>query len=433
MDNNYAEDYVEEEKKFKITRGMVILASIALVVLVIIILIIVNIIQSKKPEYTIDDFKYLETRMKEESSTYLLQKNKELTGEITKINLEDLLVQSGGAIDPNKVVAAKVCEGYVYAYKNDIAIYEPYIKCGKYYTTKGYKEEKTSTRKKTTKPKDTEKPVITIIGEKEITIEKGSEYKDEGAKATDNIDGDITSKIKTSNKLESNKAGEYKITYTVTDKAGNTSEEIRIVKVIEVVTTTSTVNTTTKRNTTRATKRTYKNTQRPVITTTRRVTTPPSITLSGNTYMNISAGSNYKEPGYSARDALGSDITARVSISGSVNTNVAGTYTIKYSVTDVYGNYASKTRIVKVNSNYIALQGLTVTPNSVSLSVGRSITISVGYIPKKTTNKNISWRSENTRVATVSNGTIRAVSKGSTYIVVSGADNKSARITVVVK
>lgn len=433
MDNNYAEDYVEEEKKFKITRGMVILAAIALVVLVIIILIIVNIIQSKKPEYTTEDFKYLETRMQEESSTYLLQKNKELTGEITKINLDDLLVQSGGAIDPNKVVAAKVCEGYVYAYKNDTAIYEPYIKCGKYYTTKGYKEEKTSTKKKTTKPKDTEKPVITIIGEKEITIEKGSEYKDEGAKATDNIDGDITSKIKTSNKLESNKVGEYKITYTVSDKAGNTAEEIRTVKVIDVVTTTTAVKPTTKQNTTRTTKRTYKTTQKPTITTTRRVTTPPSITLSGNTYINISAGSTYQEPGYSAKDALGNDITARVLVSGVVNTNVAGTYIIKYAVTDVYGNYASKTRTVKVNSNYIALQGLTVTPNSVSLSVGRSITISVGYIPGNATNKNISWSSENTRVATVSNGTIKAVSKGSTHIVVRGADNKSARITVVVK
>ncbi len=433
MDNNYAEDYVEEEKKFKITRGMVILATIALIALVIIILVIVNVIQSKKPEYTTKDFKYLETRMKEESSTYLLQKNKELTSEITKINLDDLLVQSGGAIDPNKVVAAKVCEGYVYAYKNDTAIYEPYIKCGKYYTTEGYKEEKTSTKKKTTKQKDTEKPVITIIGEKEITIEKGSEYKDEGAKASDNVDSDITSKIKVTNKVESNKTGEYKITYTVTDKAGNTATEVRTVKVIEPVTTTTTVKPTTAKNTTKATKRTYRTTKSPVINTTRRITTPPSITLRGNTYMNISAGSTYHEPGYSARDALGNDITARVSVSGSVNANVAGTYTIKYSVNDVYGNYASKTRTVKVNSNYIALQGLTVTPNSVSLSVGRSITISVGYIPGNATNKNISWRSENTRVATVSNGTIRAVSKGSTHIVVSGADNKSARITVVVK
>ncbi len=431
MDNNYAEDYVEEEKKFKITRGMVILAVLALVVLIIIILIILNIIQSRKPEYTVDDFKYLETRMKEEASTYLLQKNKELTSEITKIKLDDLLIQAGGAIDPNKVVAAKVCEGYVYAYKNDTIVYEPYIKCGKYYTTDGYKEEKTVTKKKTTKVKDTEKPIITIIGEKEITIEKGSEYKDEGAKATDNIDGDITSKIKTSNKLEPNKVGEYKITYTVTDKAGNTAEDVRTVKVIEATTTTKT---TTKKNTTKSTtKASYKTTTKPVITTTRRITTPPSIILSGNTYINISVGNWYQEPGYSARDALGNDITSRVSVSGSVNTNVAGTYTIKYSVTDAYGNYASKTRTVKVSSNYIALQGLTVTPNSVSLSVGKSITIIVGYIPSNATNKSISWSSENTRVATVSNGTIRAVSKGSTYVVVKGADNKSARITVVVK
>lgn len=428
MENNYAEDYVEEEKKFKITRGMVILGVIVLVAIVIIILVIVNVVKSNKPEYTLDDFKYLETRMKEESSTYLLQKNKELTGEVIKIDLNDLLVQSGGAIDPDKVIAAKVCEGYVYAYKDETAVYEPYIKCGKYYTTDGYKEETPTTKKTTTKQKDTEKPVITIIGEKEITIEKGSEYKDEGAKATDNVDGDITSKIKTSNKVDSNKAGEYKITYTVSDKAGNIAEEVRVVKVIETITTTEKKTTTT----TKKSGGSYRTTTKVTITT-KKVTTPPSITLNGSTYMSISVGSSYKDPGYSAMDALGSDITSRVSVSGSVNTNVAGTYTIKYSVTDTYGNSASKTRTVKVNSTYVALQGLTVTPNSVSLSVGQSISIKVGYIPDNASNKNVSWSSSNAGVATVSNGTVKAVSKGSAYITVTGADNRSAKITVVVK
>ena len=38
-------------------------------------------------------------------------------------------------------------------------------------------------------------PVITLVGEPEVSLELGSTYTDAGATAVDNIDGDITSNI----------------------------------------------------------------------------------------------------------------------------------------------------------------------------------------------------------------------------------------------
>ena len=54
-----------------------------------------------------------------------------------------------------------------------------------------------------------------------------------GATATDDKDGDLTSKIETTGKVDTKKAGTYKITYTVKDAAGNTSTATRTVIVKE--------------------------------------------------------------------------------------------------------------------------------------------------------------------------------------------------------
>lgn len=423
-------DYeTEEKKKFRITRGMVILAAIVLIIIVIIIIVIVNSINKNKPKYTSEDFKYLETRMEEEAPTYISQKQIELTSEEIKIDLKDLLVENGGFIDSDKVKAAKICEGYVIAVKVETESYKPYISCGDYYTTTGYISNDSSTTKKTTtKKKDTEKPTITLIGEKEVTVEKGSTYKDEGAKATDNIDGDITSKIKTSGKVDTSKTDTYKITYTVSDKAGNKAEAYRNVTVVSKSTTSKATTTTKKSSSGGGTKTT---TKKP-ITTTKKVTTPPTITLKGSSYITLNVGDRYSDPGYSATDALGNDITSRVNVSGSVNTGVAGTCTIRYYVTDSYGNSASKTRTVKVNSTYIKLQSITLTPNSTTLKVGQKVTLTVGFSPSNATNKQLTWISSNPSVATVSNGVVTGKSSGVVTITVKGADGVSATASIVV-
>lgn len=53
--------------------------------------------------------------------------------------------------------------------------------------------------------------------------------KKNGATATDDRDGDLTSKIKTTGKVDTKKEGTYIITYTVEDSAKNSASVTRIV------------------------------------------------------------------------------------------------------------------------------------------------------------------------------------------------------------
>ena len=430
MDNDALYETDDNKKKFQLTRGMLILAAVILVVIIIVIIIIVHSVKSKEPEYTTSDFKHLEDRMEEEAPTYISQNNIELTSEEIKIDLKDLLLENGGSIDSSKVKATKVCKGYVIATKVDSEVYKPYISCGNYYTTEGYVNSDATTKKKTTSQKDTEKPVITLKGNSEITLNQGDKYNDEGASATDNVDGDITSKIKVSGKVDITKSGTYTITYTVTDKAGNRTEVTR--KVVVVATITTTMSTTKKKTTT---KKSYTSSGSVKTTraTTQRITTPPTITLRGNSTITINQGASWHDPGFTARDAKGNDLTGRVNVSGYVNISVAGTYRVSYTVTDNWGNRGYAYRNVIVKSTYIKLQAITVSPVSISLSKGQSRSITVYFNPTNATNKSVSWSSSDPSVATVSNGVITANSQGIATIIVRGADGRQARVSVTVR
>jgi peptidoglycan/xylan/chitin deacetylase (PgdA/CDA1 family) len=74
-------------------------------------------------------------------------------------------------------------------------------------------------------------PVLTLKGDKNITINAGSAYAEPGYTATDNIDGDITNKVQISGSVNIYHAGTYKLTYTVTDNHGNTATAERVVEV----------------------------------------------------------------------------------------------------------------------------------------------------------------------------------------------------------
>lgn len=80
-------------------------------------------------------------------------------------------------------------------------------------------------------PGDAIPPEITVIGGiAEIT--QGSTYNDEGATATDNIEGNISDKIIISDNLNINVPGVYYVTYNVSDSIGNAAiEKTRTVKV----------------------------------------------------------------------------------------------------------------------------------------------------------------------------------------------------------
>lgn len=89
---------------------------------------------------------------------------------------------------------------------------------------------KTYEEKKTIESKDTTKPEITLVGNTEITILKGTSYKELGYEATDNYDGDLKEKVKITGKVDTEKEGEYILTYTVEDSSKNkTSIERKVI------------------------------------------------------------------------------------------------------------------------------------------------------------------------------------------------------------
>ena len=99
------------------------------------------------------------------------------------------------------------------------------------YTVEDSSKNKVSVERKI-KEEDKEAPVITLNEYENVTIYKGNVYVEEGASATDNCDGDITSLIETSGSVDNAKVGVYEITYTVKDKSGNTTSVKRKVSVI---------------------------------------------------------------------------------------------------------------------------------------------------------------------------------------------------------
>lgn len=426
-------EYDTEDKKFKITRGMLIVGTAILLGIIILIIVIVSVVNSNKKEtFTEEDFLRLENRMEEEAPLYISQKQIVLTEKTYKIDLKELLIDNEGTIVPSKNPAVEVCDGYVLASKTESELYEAYISCGNYYETSGYlSNDKEETPTTTKKPKDTEKPNLLLKGDKTITLKVGDVYNEPGYSAIDNIDKDITAKVIVTGTIDTNKVGEYTLTYSATDNSGNTSSDKRIVKVTGVTTTT-----TVRPGTTTQAPATTRPTTTRKPTTTKISETPkiaPTITLYGSRIITLYVGDKYKDPGYSAKDCMGSDITSSVNVSGTVNTKVATTYRITYSVTDRYGNKATMTRTIIVKTKNIPVEGISISPNYIELQKGKTRKLDVYINPSNATNKSITWSSSNNSIASVSNGVVTANAKGVATITAKTSNGKSYSVRVEVK
>ncbi len=68
----------------------------------------------------------------------------------------------------------------------------------------------------------------------------------------------------------------------------------------------------------------------------------PVITLKGDETVTIARGSVYTDAGATATDNLEGDVSHKIIVSNPVNTEIPGTYTIKYNVRDWAGNYADQ-------------------------------------------------------------------------------------------
>ena len=76
-------------------------------------------------------------------------------------------------------------------------------------------------------------PVLTLQGKETVIVVKGDKYKEPGFTAMDNCDGDLTGNVTVTGEVNRKVLGEYPLTYTVTDAAGNTASAVRTVIVRE--------------------------------------------------------------------------------------------------------------------------------------------------------------------------------------------------------
>ena len=74
-------------------------------------------------------------------------------------------------------------------------------------------------------------PVLTLLGEIEITLGYGTLFTEPGYTATDNADGDITALVTVAGEVDPRTAGEYRLVYSVEDSRHNRTEAVRTVTV----------------------------------------------------------------------------------------------------------------------------------------------------------------------------------------------------------
>ncbi len=74
----------------------------------------------------------------------------------------------------------------------------------------------------------------------------------------------------------------------------------------------------------------------------------PIITLTGDESLTVDAAFTFDDPGATAMDAHGKDLTDRITVEGTVVPYLVGEYTLIYTVTDDEGNQAQAERIVNV-------------------------------------------------------------------------------------
>lgn len=152
-------------------------------------------------------------------------------------------------------------------------------------------------------------PLIRMLGAGELWIKTGDEYNDSGAKALTGMGVDITDRMVVASNVDMKKAGDYKITYNVSDDKGKAAKELA--RTIHVVS-----------------------------------PAPPVITLNGEKTVNLKRGDTFKDVGAKALNYLHKDISDKVTtlVNGaaadpsSINTQKSGkSFTIAYLVEDENG------------------------------------------------------------------------------------------------
>ncbi|MBT5690594.1 MAG: DUF5011 domain-containing protein, partial [Opitutae bacterium] len=136
---------------------------------------------------------------------------------------------------------------------------------------------------------DTTGPIITLVGDAEVTHEGGAAYTDAGVTIADNIDEGLESTVV--NPVDANVPGEYTVTYNVADAVGNAAvEATRKVTVVD--------------------------------------TTAPVITLKGEADITIEVKSDYTDGGADIADAVDTEIATRLVVINGVDNQKLGDYAV---------------------------------------------------------------------------------------------------------
>ena len=86
---------------------------------------------------------------------------------------------------------------------------------------------------------------------------------------------------------------------------------------------------------------------------------------------------------------------------------------------------------VTVESKVIPVTGVSLNKTSCEMTEGDEVTLTATVSPENATNKNVSWSSSNTSVATVDNGKVKALKAGTTTITVKTEDGEKTTICEV--
>lgn len=224
-------------------------------------------------------------------------------------------------------------------------------------------------------------PKIDLKGESVIKLSYQDHYEEKGATAKF-LGKDVTSDIKRAGKVEENKVGEYKITYTVHRFLYHTTKT-RTVKIVDEKKPTIELKGKKKisicpgkkykeegytaqdeydGDLTKKVERTEKkdfilyqvqDSSKNKTEEKREIRyqddEKPAITLKGTDHVYVSLNSKYEDPGYTAEDNCDGDLSKQVKVDGSVNASKEGVYTVTYTVKDTGGNEAQVKRTVTVS------------------------------------------------------------------------------------
>jgi hypothetical protein len=326
---------------------------------------------------------------------------------------------------------------------------------------------------------DTTAPAITLLGASPMDVIQSMAYTEPGYTATDNVDGDITANVMVMGTVDTAVLGQYILTYHISDAAGNAASATRIVNVVAPTSITYTITASADVNGTitpngavvvnsnadqiftiapnagyqvadvlidgisagplttytfvgMAANHTIAASFSPV--TPGPDTTLPIITLLGANPMDLIQGAAYVEPGFTAMDNVDGNITLNVIVAGMVDSNLVGTYTLTYSVSDAAGNAASVTRTVNVIAPAPVLTSIVITPTAANVNVGGTYQFNASALDQfgSPIAATISWSSSNNLVGTVGpTGLFSALATGTTTITAtSGAISQTALATV---